>query len=355
MRTAHNGLADCLLELARTDDAEAWCRVAELSSECLRRAARGVLPDESRVEDAVQEALLEIRRQAHRFAPQGSDADGAAYAWIRALGRFTALRMLRGDRRRIARERAQPCRTVADVRGIDDVRVEVERLPAVLRESIELRYGAGLDYHEAAQALHVTETTLRKRVERGLARLRSRLKDLMSLGIAGIGGRHVEWNLSLKGGAAMKWCAGSVAVVVATAAVCMTGGRAGAEEVKVSRSESVAVAHNSEKYVFNGNEVSREEFERLSKAAKRSFDEMASRMAEVAQSGGKEASSHLESYVFNGKPVTKDEYERLKDEANKAMKEMLQRIPAGTGSGSYVYNGRSVTRAEYERLTAQTK
>ncbi|MCZ7645855.1 MAG: sigma-70 family RNA polymerase sigma factor [Planctomycetota bacterium] len=131
-----------------------------------------------------------------------------------------------------------------------------------------------------------------------------------------------------------------------------------------------------ESHVFNGREVGREEFERLQAEARKRFEAFKDRMD---LEGGARASSSISSvtagsgaskHVFNGREVSAEEYERLKDEAFKRFEDLKRAAgdrqvhdtnarvasstsaaTAGPGESTYVYNDREVSRGEFERLT----
>ncbi len=53
----------------------------------------------------------------------------------------------------------------------------VMELPMIYRQAVTLRYNLGLDYSEIAQALAVSEETVRTRLRRALAQLRELMKE----------------------------------------------------------------------------------------------------------------------------------------------------------------------------------
>ncbi|HET7049431.1 MAG TPA: RNA polymerase sigma factor [Solirubrobacteraceae bacterium] len=123
-------------------------------------------------------AALAARR---RYRPHGGTAD----SWLFGIAYHKladSQRRGRADdraRRRLGIERIKL--TDDDIARIDrigdpDVVTElVEKLPAEQRQAIRARVIDEREYDEIAQTLHVSEAVVRKRVSRGLARLRSRI------------------------------------------------------------------------------------------------------------------------------------------------------------------------------------
>jgi RNA polymerase sigma-70 factor (ECF subfamily) len=142
-------------------------------SDFVRGVARSLLFDEHAADDVVQQTWL---------AALGADAP-ASRGWLGAVARNLAIKRLRGDRRRVAREAA-----VARHEGVpsdDDVR-ERERLrrdvvDAVLalaepyRGTILLRYFEGLPPRDVATRMGVPVETVRTRTRRAVEILRTRL------------------------------------------------------------------------------------------------------------------------------------------------------------------------------------
>jgi RNA polymerase sigma-70 factor (ECF subfamily) len=60
------------------------------------------------------------------------------------------------------------------------VREEIQRLRAVYREAILLRWVAEMSYEEIAGALQVSVNTARLRVSRGMRQLRKRLRPWLT-------------------------------------------------------------------------------------------------------------------------------------------------------------------------------
>ncbi len=164
---------------ARSDDTA----LAELYDR-YGRAAHGlafrVLRDASLAEDAVQEAFLDVWRQADRFVPERSRAS----SWIFTFVHRRAVDVVRREERR----RSEPLDAAATPSGdaADDaawLRLERERvqtalkqLPDAQREAIELSYYGGFTQTELADRLGEPLGTIKSRMFSGLARLRELLE-----------------------------------------------------------------------------------------------------------------------------------------------------------------------------------
>jgi RNA polymerase sigma-70 factor (ECF subfamily) len=154
-------------------------RVEELlaATAWVRRLAQRLVRDEAAVDDIVQEAHV---------AALEARPSGDLRAWLGAVVRKLASRRLRGESARTYHERSAATRDDRDASELahDEaswtVRVELQReladailvLPEPDRRAVIARYLEDLPYAALAGRLGVTEAAARKRVSRGLARLR---------------------------------------------------------------------------------------------------------------------------------------------------------------------------------------
>jgi RNA polymerase sigma factor (sigma-70 family) len=133
--------------------------------------------------DLTAEAFAAALAAKRRFSPGGAPAS----AWLFGIAsRKLADYHRRGyaedrARRRLRMERIEP--SDADLRWIErlagDVEVVslVEELPADQRRAVTARVVDEREYGDIAQELHISQAGARKRVSRGLASLRGRLKE----------------------------------------------------------------------------------------------------------------------------------------------------------------------------------
>lgn len=122
-------------------------------------------------EDAVQEGFLWAMRNARRFEA----AKGKVQAWLLNAVLAASAEHRRSGTRRKERERQipPPIPVERDQDLKEVVTLAMTELPEHQRRAIELRFFAGLSYHEIAAALGRKENTLRNHVDRGLEALRT--------------------------------------------------------------------------------------------------------------------------------------------------------------------------------------
>jgi len=134
-----------------------------------------VLRDRSDAEDAVQEAFVQVWRQADRYDP----ARGSPQAWLCAIVRTRALDRLR---RRLARreqeEAPEPAASAGapDREGVLAVRKALQALSADQRRALELAYYEGLTQTEIARRLDQPLGTIKTRIRTAMIRLREELQ-----------------------------------------------------------------------------------------------------------------------------------------------------------------------------------
>ncbi len=140
----------------------------------LKALARGLLGDEHRAEDVVQDSFAAALAVGERREWR---------AWLGAVARNLASKVRRGEARREARERraARPeaLPSAADLAAQLELYrrlvAAVSALDEPYRSAILLRYFHGLDTAEIAKREGVPQATVRARVSRALAILRARL------------------------------------------------------------------------------------------------------------------------------------------------------------------------------------
>jgi RNA polymerase sigma factor (sigma-70 family) len=139
---------------------------------CCRR----VLGDPAAAEDAFQATFLVLFRRAGSIRVESSLAP-----WLLRVARLAALKARQGELRRRARERRAarpealgPEQDASELRVL--VRSEVDRLPGKYRDPVRLCYFDGRTHDDAAAALGWPVGTVRGRLSRARAMLRSRLE-----------------------------------------------------------------------------------------------------------------------------------------------------------------------------------
>ena len=163
------------------DKAEYQQLLAELSK-VIHRYLHSRFGHQDFIEDCVQEILLAIHHARHTY-----QADRLFRPWMFAIVRNKAIDMLR---KRKSYEKMVALQTdevvVAEGQATPDFSHDLEQtltqgrlleaLAPAFKDAIELTKLAGFSNAEAAKALGITETAVKVRVHRGIAKLRSMME-----------------------------------------------------------------------------------------------------------------------------------------------------------------------------------
>jgi RNA polymerase sigma-70 factor (ECF subfamily) len=174
-----------LVERARTGDHDAFSELASASFSRLYGAAKLILRDQDRAQDAVQEALLLAWRHVRAIRdPEAWDA------WLYRLTVRACYRLARSTKRRdVVELHVEPDREPAghDFTGSlaerDRLGRELGRLPVDQRAVMVLHFYLDLPLTDAASILDIPVGTAKSRLHRGLEALR----DAMSAESLGTG------------------------------------------------------------------------------------------------------------------------------------------------------------------------
>lgn len=138
---------------------------------------RRLLPDPSDAEDAFQAAFLVLVRRARSLT-----RNPCVGPWLHRVAVWTARNVRRKNARRLARQTALPDHVPDTPAGDPDLKVDLDdallALPARYRDPIVLCHLLGFTRREAAERLGCPEGTLSGWLNRGLAKLRVRLRGL---------------------------------------------------------------------------------------------------------------------------------------------------------------------------------
>lgn len=140
----------------------------------LLATARVITLDDDEAKDLVQTTFeIALRKMDTLRDP------AALRAWLIRIETREAFRVVRRLRRVVrldahARELASPG---TDLAGRADMRQALAMLPARTRAAVALHHLAGLSVRQTAEALGVTENTIKSQLKTGLARLREVLDD----------------------------------------------------------------------------------------------------------------------------------------------------------------------------------
>jgi RNA polymerase sigma-70 factor (ECF subfamily) len=155
----------------------------------LRALIGSVVHEESEADDVLQESFLQIWREAHHYSPKA----GKPLGWVITIARRRASdRVRRRDSYRRAKQRfeeetkpqAQTIRsngteseaTQSDLRSF--LGRQMEMLPPVQREAVELAYFSGLSQREIAATTNTPLGTVKTRLQLGLRKLTQGVRPL---------------------------------------------------------------------------------------------------------------------------------------------------------------------------------
>jgi RNA polymerase sigma factor (sigma-70 family) len=180
--TPMNGSDQLLARIAQNTATEVdWQALVERHGDGMRRAAILAIGPTPLADDAVQEALLQLRHCAGRFSLRGTEVEKDARRWLQGLTVNCALSLRRSEIRRHRRELTASLKKATD--GDSENQGMREHLSEALgelkpeeREILVLRHIDGMDHSSLAHALGINEATARKRLSRIHERLRQRLR-----------------------------------------------------------------------------------------------------------------------------------------------------------------------------------
>jgi RNA polymerase sigma factor (sigma-70 family) len=178
------GLAHALARLAEGSDADSWQTVYVTAVPHLRRILASRSDDHELVEDALQDAVLQIRAGAASFRNPDVDADRVAMRWMAAVAMHALRRLQRSTRRiRRAAEQQEPqADEHAAASFLEQEELQrtlasaIRALPAGMRRAVSLHYLDGLPLAEIAQALGQPLGTVKTNLHRARALLRASLQ-----------------------------------------------------------------------------------------------------------------------------------------------------------------------------------
>ena len=155
----------------------------------LRALIGSVVHEESEADDVLQESFLQIWREAHHYSPKA----GKPLGWVITIARRRAIdRVRRRDSYRRAKQRFEDeikpqvpslrsGRTETAVSRSDLRRFldrQMETLPPVQREAVELAYFNGLSQREIAATTNTPLGTVKTRLQLGLRKLTQCVRPL---------------------------------------------------------------------------------------------------------------------------------------------------------------------------------
>jgi RNA polymerase sigma-70 factor, ECF subfamily len=173
---AHSGEDPIVAALASKDRDRAAALLVEQHGGAIGRLCMALLGSQSEAEDALQETLIAALDGLERFR-----GDGTLRAWLSSVARRRCARRLeaRSRERDLKQSLATPETAVSAERSslARRARQLLEEVRPTEREALLLRFAAELSFREVGQACGIDEAAARKRVSRGLVRLRSLLGE----------------------------------------------------------------------------------------------------------------------------------------------------------------------------------
>jgi RNA polymerase sigma factor (sigma-70 family) len=171
--------ADLLRQYSETRSEQAFAELVRLHIGLVYHAALRICGDPHSAEDAAQAVFCDLARKAGELASRPALA-----GWLHTSARYAALRIVRAESRRRAREdKAHTVNTLLGEEGPgpawESLRPFIDEalgsLPERDREAVLLRFFAGRAFADIGRTLSVTEDAARMRVDRALERMRTAL------------------------------------------------------------------------------------------------------------------------------------------------------------------------------------
>lgn len=185
-RPYENQLAVHLLARIVSEDATALSELYDIFSLPLRAICLNLLGDAGDADDLLQEVFIKVWHRAGDYSP----ALGSPAAWLITIMRHASLNRLRSRlRNRAAVERAaqdlssapsEPAGTYQCVVAAETarmVRKALAGLPDEQRTPLEMAYMKGMTYEEVAAQLGQPLGSIKSRLRRAMARMKSCLAD----------------------------------------------------------------------------------------------------------------------------------------------------------------------------------
>ncbi len=175
-----------LRRFAKTGDAEAFAEIIRRHAGLVYGAALRILADVDRASDVAQDTFLQLTRDAHSVT-------GSLPGWLHRVATRKAIDQMRRERSRRRREAAyaagQPRKT-ADWKEISPyVDEEISRLDPEIRDILIAHFLQGQTTRHIAVFRGVSQATVSRRIEAGVATLRAVLRRrgiLVATGTLGV-------------------------------------------------------------------------------------------------------------------------------------------------------------------------
>jgi RNA polymerase sigma-70 factor, ECF subfamily len=165
-----------LQALARRDRDRAAELLVEAHARAIGRTCMALLGSHGEAEDALQETLLAALDGLESFR-----GEGTLRAWLLSVARRRSARRLAARSRERDAKQGLPAPEASPsaerMSMARRARQLLDEIKPTEREALVLRFAAELSFREVGQACGIDESAARKRVSRGLARLRTLLGE----------------------------------------------------------------------------------------------------------------------------------------------------------------------------------
>ena len=174
---------DLLHQYTHDHSESAFAELVRRHIDWVYSACRRQLRDPSLAEDVTQAVFITLARKAATLSPAVSLS-----GWLFTTARYASASAKKIEARRRKHERQAATMTTESATPDDNwnhieplLDEALARLSAADREAVILRYFRGLNHHDLAATLHLSEQAAQKRVTRAVARLRATLGSSASL------------------------------------------------------------------------------------------------------------------------------------------------------------------------------
>jgi len=223
-----------LRRFVENNDAEAFSKIMQRHAPLVYGTCLRVLDDKTNVADVVQETFIQLLRDAGKIS-------GSLPAWLHRVATHKAIDAVRRDARRRKREERYAAQKPLQTTRWQDMSLfvdkELENIDEQTRQILIRHFLDGRTASEIANDMAISQPTVSRRIESGLAELRQRLRNRGILVAAAALASLLAENAVQAAPAAIIKELGKIAIVGAKAAVTSgigTGAAAGATGAKAA-------------------------------------------------------------------------------------------------------------------------
>lgn len=173
------------VQQARAGDQMAFARLVEAYQRPVYNLAYRILGNDAEAEDATQETFIRMYTHLHTYDPERKFS-----SWLLAIASHYCIDMLRRRHVNLASiddlppmielsmpHAEQPEQLVLEAQSSDRVQTLLNSLEPAYRIPVILRYWYDMSYKEIADALNVTESTIKTRLHRARNKLACELEQ----------------------------------------------------------------------------------------------------------------------------------------------------------------------------------